>query len=810
MEFKPKRKTSIIARLFLLIIGLVIAGVGVVGVMVMVTYPKLPSMDELRNYQPKLPLQVFSSDGVLLGQFGQEHRIYIDYQDTPKLLVEAILSAEDERFFEHGGIDFLGILRAAIGNITSGHLQSGASTITMQVARNFFLTTQKTFTRKFNEILLAYKIEHSLTKEQILTLYINQIYLGQRAYGFAEAAETYFGKTVDKLTIAEYAVLAGLPKAPSAYNPVVNPKRSHEREIYVLGRMLKHNYITQEQYDTAVAHKITVIKGTVKDSTDAGGYVAEMARQYLYPTYGDDVYTKGFKVYTTVNSKLQQAAYAALRKGILNYDMSRGYAGPEKRVDLTTPDDSTIDQTALGEFDSFTDYGDLLAAIVLHVDGNEIDAIIRNGTHVKITGKQLDPVRKYLGGGEAKQILPGSVIRVIQGTNGWQVGQLPQTQGALVAMNPNTGAILALMGGYDFTANSFNHVMQASRQPGSSFKPFIYSAALDKGFTTETVIDDSQVCFPGGNDGGAWCPKNDDGQFLGPITLRQALTLSRNLVTVKILNQITPKAAISYVSKFGFPESQFQPYLTMALGANEVTPIQMAQAYAVFANGGYLTQPYFISKITDANGNVLAQTQVVNANTTEPVIDKRNAFIMNSILKDVAKYGTGARAWRELHRSDVGGKTGTTNDSKDVWFDGYTPDIVTITWVGYDQPKTLGRQFGATLALPIWIDFMRVALANLPERQLPMPDGIVSEPEGTWKGDTEYNYAGSPIGKHDASGIDSEDSENGQSVEITDNQTSELNASGVKQNGSAPQKALNNPAPAKATSIDDVIENIQD
>ncbi len=810
MEFKPKRKTSIVARLFLLIIGLVIAGVGVVGVMVMVTYPKLPSMDELRNYQPKLPLQVFSADGVLLGQFGQEHRIYIDYQDTPKLLVEAILSAEDERFFEHGGIDFLGILRAAIGNITSGHLQSGASTITMQVARNFFLTTQKTFTRKFNEILLAYKIEHSLTKEQILTLYINQIYLGQRAYGFAEAAETYFGKTVDKLTIAEYAVLAGLPKAPSAYNPVVNPKRSHEREIYVLGRMLKHNYITQEQYDTAVAQKITVIKGTVKDSTDAGGYVAEMARQYLYPTYGDDVYTKGFKVYTTVNSKLQQAAYAALRKGILNYDMSRGYAGPEKRVDLTTPDDSTIDQTALGEFDSFTDYGDLLAAIVLHVDGNEIDAIIRNGTHVKISGKQLDPVRKYLGGGEAKQILPGSVIRVIQGTNGWQVGQLPQTQGALVAMNPNTGAILALMGGYDFTANSFNHVMQANRQPGSSFKPFIYSAALDKGFTTETVIDDSQVCFPGGNDGGAWCPKNDDGQFLGPITLRQALTLSRNLVTVKILNQITPKAAISYVSKFGFPESQFQPYLTMALGANEVTPIQMAQAYAVFANGGYLTQPYFISKITDANGNVLAQTQVVNANTTEPVIDKRNAFIMNSILKDVAKYGTGARAWRELHRSDVGGKTGTTNDSKDVWFDGYTPDIVTITWVGYDQPKTLGRQFGATLALPIWIDFMRVALANLPERQLPMPDGIVSEPEGTWKGDTEYYYAGSPIGKHDASGMDSEDSENGQSVEITDNQTSELNASGVKQNGSAPQKALNNPAPAKATSIDDVIENIQD
>jgi len=818
MEFRPQKKTSLIVKLFWLIISLALAGAGLVAVMIMVTYPKLPSMDELRNYQPKLPLQVFSADGVLLGQFGQEHRIYIDYQDTPKLLVEAILSAEDERFFEHGGIDYLGILRAVLGNLASGHLQSGASTITMQVARNFFLTTQKTFTRKFNEVLLAYKIEHSLTKEQILTLYINQIYLGQRAYGFAEAAETYFGKTVDKLSVAEYAVLAGLPKAPSAYNPVVNPKRSHERELYVLGRMLKHNYITQEQYDQAVAQKIVVIKGTIKDSTDSGGYIAEMARQYLYPTYGDDVYTKGFKIYTTINSKLQQTAYMALRKGLLNYDLSRGYQGPEQRVDLTTPDGSTVDQTALGELDGFTDYGDLLAAIVLHVNGNGIEAIIRNGAHIQISGKQLDPVRKYLSGEAGKQqILPGSVIRVQKGTNGWQVGQLPQVQGALVALNPNNGSIMALMGGYDFTANSFNHVMQANRQPGSSFKPFIYSAALDKGFTTETVIDDSQICFSGGNDGGAWCPRNDDGNFLGPITLRQALTLSRNIVTVKILNQITPKAAISYVSKFGFPESQFQPYLTMALGANEVTPIQMAQAYAVFANGGYLVQPYFINKITDANGNVIAQTQVVNAASGQPVIDKRNAFIMNSILKDVAKYGTGARAWRELHRADIGGKTGTTNDSKDVWFDGYTPDIVTITWVGYDQPKTLGRQFGATLALPIWIDFMRVALSSIPERQLAMPDGIIAEPEGTWKGDTEYYYAGSIIGKHDASGMDDENSDASAPIAITDNQVEPEdteNASGVKGNASASQKSTTNSDATsnsgKKASIDDIIESIQD
>ncbi len=807
MDLQAPKKSSIFAKLFWLVFGLVLAGGSVVAVMIAVTYPKLPSMDELHNYQPKLPLQVYSSDGVLLGQFGQEHRIYVDFDNTPKLLVNAILSAEDERFYEHGGVDILGIIRAALGNITTGHLQSGASTITMQVARNFFLTTQKTFTRKFNEILLSYKIEHSLTKDQILSLYINQIYLGQRAYGFAEAAQTYFGRPLDKLTIAEYAVLAGLPKAPSAYNPVVNPKRSHDREMYVLGRMLKHGYITQEQYDEAVKQKIIVARGTVKDFTDSGSYIAEMARQYLYPTYGDAVYTQGFKVYTTVNSKLQQAAYAALRKGILNYDATHGYQGPEQRVDLTpSSPDSTLDQTALGLFDGITDYGDLFAAIVLQVTPDSIDVILRNGNHLTFSGKQLDWVHKYLGNG-AKSILPGSVIRVRQNNDQWQISQLPQAQGALVAMNPQSGAIQALMGGFDFTANSFNHVMQAKRQPGSSFKPFIYSAALEKGFTTETIIDDSQVCFPGGNDGGQWCPKNDDGKFLGPISLRQGLTLSRNLITVKILNAISPQYAISYVSKFGFSESQFQPYLTMALGANEVTPLQMAQAYAVFANGGYLVQPYFIDKITDANGKLLAQTQPSNIAQQSPVIDPRNAFIMNSILKDVAKYGTGARAWRELHRSDVAGKTGTTNDAKDVWFDGYTPDLVAITWVGYDQPKSLGRQFGATLALPIWIDFMRSALPTLPERQLAMPSGIVTEDGGTWKGDTEYYYEGSIIGKHNASGELGEE-ESGDNLSPQDSNASDpIAAQAAKTDSSSPAAVDNS---TSRGDINDIIKNIQD
>ena len=808
---EPQKKTGRIwLKVIWLILGLALAGAAILAMMIVVTVPKLPSMDELRNYQPKLPLQVYSSDGVLLGQFGQEHRIYLDIPNTPKLLIDAVLSAEDERFYEHGGIDVLGIFRAAIGNLSSGRLQSGASTITMQVARNFFLTTQKTFTRKFNEILLSYKIEHSLSKDQILSLYLNQIYLGQRAYGFAEAAQTYFGRPIDQLTIAEYAVLAGLPKAPSAYNPVVNPKRSAEREAYVLGRMLKHGYINQEQYDQAIAQKIVVIKGSVKDATDSGSYIAEMARQYLYPTYGDAIYTQGFKVYTTIDSKLQQAAYMALRKGLLNYDASTGYQGAETRVDLAANSaDVTLDQTAVGQFDGITDYGDLLAAIVLTVNNDAIDAILRNGQHVKFSGKQLDWVRKYLSAGGDKQILPGSVIRVYQNNTQWQISQIPQVQGALVSINPTNGSVQALMGGFDYTNNNFNHVMQANRQPGSSFKPFIYSSALDKGYTTETVIDDSPACYSGGNDGGQWCPKNDDGKFLGPISLRQGLTLSRNMITVKILNDVTPQYAINYVSKFGFSESQFQPYLTMALGANEVTPMQMAQAYAVFANGGYLVQPYFIEKITDANGRVLAQTAPSNITQQQPAIDPKNAFIMNSILKDVAKYGTGARAWRDLHRNDVAGKTGTTNDAKDVWFDGYTPDLVTVTWVGYDKPKSLGRQYGATLALPIWLDFMRVALAKYPERQLPMPTGIVSEAGGTWKGDTEYYYQGSIIGRHDASGT--VDADSPQAINASEPVAIPLGSS----EASAPVTAAPPPAAAvdnssKVSDINDIIKNIQD
>lgn len=752
---KPeKKKANLLARFItwcFVAFGIVVA---MLVIATAVIYPQLPSMDDLKNYQPKLPLQVYSEDGVLLGEFGQEHRIFIQGEQIPQMLKDAIVSAEDERFYTHGGIDPVGILRAAVGNIMAGGIQSGGSTITQQVAKNFFLSSKRTFGRKFNEILLSYKIEKSLTKDEIITLYINQIYLGQRAYGFAEAAQTYFAKPIDKLSPAEFAMLAGLPKAPSLYNPVVNPKRAKLRQLYVLGRMNTHGYITDEQYAAAKDEQLVVVKGTAKDATNSGAYVAEMVRQYLYPTYGDAVYTQGFKVYTTINSKMQDAAYNSLRNGLLNYDASTGYHGAEAQiVDFQAPTDlANIDASVIGNFDNYIDYGELAAAIVLQVNNKEITVLMRNGNVVKLDGKNMSFIKNYLTKGGDKQVKVGSVVRLRPLKNGWQLSQIPEVQGGLVAVNPNDGSIKALMGGFDFTINSFNHVLQAKRQPGSGFKPFIYSAALDHGYTPETMVDDTAQCFSGGGVGGDWCPKDDDGNFMGTMSVRQGLTLSRNLVTIKVLNDITPQYAISYIAKFGFDTTQFQPYLTLALGAQEATPMQMAQAYSVFANGGKLVQPYFITKVTDAKDNVIANTANAGTGNATQVIDPRNAFIMNSMLQDVARYGTGARS-NALGRSDIAGKTGTTNDSKDVWFNGYTPDLVAITWVGYDQPRSLGRQYGASLALPIWVDFMRVALSGKPVRNLAMPAGIVAVPNGTWKNTTEYYYSENVGKRVDASGI---------------------------------------------------------
>ena len=736
---EPKKSKHILLKLFSY---LVILGIGVASavlITVSIVYPKLPSMDELRNYKPKLPLQIYSSDGALLGQFGQEHRIYVTFDRTPPMLIHAILAAEDERFYQHGGIDYLGVIRAIGANLVSGHIQSGASTITMQVAKNFFLSSRKTFWRKFNEALLAYKIEHSLTKNQILELYINQIYLGQRAYGFAEASRTYFGKPLNTLSIAEYAILAGLPKAPSAYNPVVNKKRSRVRDLYVLNRMKDLNFITEKQCNEAINQRIYVIQGSLRDITDSGSYIAEMVRQMLYVKYGEDLYVSGFKVYTTIDSKMQEAAYTALRNGLLDYDNSRGYRGVEQYIDISNSDNAI--QAIAAAFNNIADFGDLQVAVVLETTNDSVKVRLRNGNNAIISGKSLDFSRKFLTSNTDKSIRIGAVIRVRNVNNQWIISQIPTVEGGFVAIDPNNGGIRALVGGFDFTKNSFNHVTQAMRQPGSSFKPFIYSAALNDGLNANTKMDDSAVCYPSNGGTEQWCPENDEKDFQGPVTLRQALTQSLNVPTVKLLNQITPQYAIDYVTKFGFDKSQFQPYLTMALGANEVTPLQISAAYAVFANGGYLVTPYFIQTITDDAGNIIAKTSPIDIHSSERAIDPRNAYVMNSILQDVVRYGTGARAYRELKRNDLAGKTGTTTDAKDVWFDGYTPNLVAITWVGFDQPKSLGdHAFGATVALPIWINFMRNVLDKIPVNILPMPSGITVVRNATWKGNDEYLY----------------------------------------------------------------------
>ena len=820
------KKPSIMLKLIILLFGLSLATAGVLFIMVVVTYPRLPSMDELQNYQPKLPLQVYSNDGVVLGQFGEEHRIFTSFKNTPKTLINAILSAEDERFYEHGGIDYIGVIRALGLNIISGRKQSGASTITMQLARNFFLTSQKTYSRKFNEVLLSYKMEKSLTKDQILELYINQIYLGQRSYGFGEAALSYFGKPLDQLSIAQYAVLAGLPKAPSAYNPVVNKSRSHDREMYVLGRMKVNGLITEKQYIEAIHEPIEVAKGTSKDATDAGGYAAEMVRQMMYDKYGDDIYTNGYKVYTTIDSKMQQEAYNSLRNGLLDYDTSHGYKGAEQQLNLKdAANDPITDRIIMSSFDSLSDFGDLRAAIVIEMNKELIKVKIRNGNQIEFKGKDLDFVRKFINSGGNKQITRGSVIRVRNIAGKWIITQIPSVEGALVAINPNDGAIKSIIGGFDFTHNNYNHITQAMRQPGSGFKPFIYSAALDKGLSSDTKIDDSEICFPSGGDGGGeWCPKNDDGKFLGTITLRQALTQSVNIVTIKMLSQISPQYAIDYITKFGFDKSQFQPYLTLALGASEVTPLQMAQAYAVFANGGYLVTPYLIKTISDNKGNIIAKTAPVDIHKNQPVIDPRNAFIMNSILQDVVRYGTGVRAYRELKRNDIAGKTGTTNDAKDVWFNGYTPNLLAIVWLGYDQPKSLGsHEFGATLALPIWINFMRQALDGMPETFLPMPQGIKVLHNETWKDNDEYVYDDSseatPISKPSESQPPTEPSheEESQATHIYSIASAPATSESLNKNTqplmpeSSNKKALpqiSEPTTRESSAIDDLIKHI--
>lgn len=702
------------------------------GLAVILSYPTLPSLEVLTDYRPKIPLRIYSTEGVMLGEFGEERRALIAISEVPAVMKQAILAAEDDRFYEHGGVDYIGVIRAAISNLTSGDVKQGASTITMQVARNFFLTREKTLTRKFNEVLLTFKIEHSLTKDEILQLYINQIYLGQRAYGFAAASQIYFGKPLGQVTVAEAAMLAGLPKAPSLYNPVVNPQRAKQRQLYVLRRMHELRFVDDEQFKLAQQQAIVTKRGSQEFGAKAD-YLSEMVRQAVYEKYKDDTYTQGFKVYTTIKYQDQLAAYQAVRAGVLEYDRRHGYRGPEGFIALPkeTPSAKYSAEQLEEALQEISDSGDLVPAVVLEASPKLVRAYCKGGEIAEVSGDALLFVQPALTKKVAlnQRINVGSLIRVLKDDKGaWQISQLPEVEAAFVSGNPRDGAIHALVGGFDFNRNQFNHITQAWRQPGSSFKPFVYSAALEKGFTPATVINDAPLIFDAEQTGNEpWQPKNFDDKFEGPMRMRQALVKSKNMVSIRILQSITPQYARDYTAKFGFDPTKYPAYLTMALGAGSVTPIQMLTGYSVFANGGFRVSPYFVQRIEDANGNVLSKANPVVAGAgAEQVIDVRNAFTMVSMLQDVVRHGTAYRAM-QLGRNDLAGKTGTTNDSVDAWFCGFHPTVVGISWIGYDQPRSLGdRETGGGAALPIWMGYMEKVLKDVPPAVYTMPDNMVA------------------------------------------------------------------------------------
>jgi penicillin-binding protein 1A len=708
-------------------VGLAVVGALLGAFVLALLWPTLPPLDALTDYQPKIPLRIVSADGDLLGEFGEERRAIIRIGEVPDVMKHAILAAEDERFYQHGGVDYLSVLRAAAANVTSG-TQQGAGTITMQVARNFFLTREKTVSRKLREVLLAWKIEASLPKDEILELYVNQIFLGQRAYGFAAASQTYFGKPLADVTVAEAAMLAGLPKAPSAYNPVTNPRRAKSRQMYVLRRMHELRYIDDDQFREAQNAPLTARPAAREATAVHAEFVAEMARQVIYDAYGDEAYTRGITVWTTIRRADQEAAYAAVRKGVIDYDQRHGYRGPDGFINL--PDEQAEQDAVLDRvFQENPDSDNMLTAVVLQATPAQVRAVLANGDQAEVTGAGLKFAQRALSDkAPANQKLRrGAIIRLLREDKKYSITQMPQAEAAFVAVRPDDGAIVSLIGGFDFDRNKFNHVTQALRQPGSAFKPFIYSAALEKGFTPATIINDAPFFVPAEKSGGeAWEPKNYDNKFDGPIRLRVALAKSKNLVTVRVLQAIGPQYAQDYIARFGFDPKLHPAYLTMGLGAGSATPMQMATAYSVFANGGYRITPYLIAKITDSRDAPLSEAKPTLARKdAERAIDPRNAFIMTTLLREVVTSGTATRAL-ELKRKDLAGKTGTTNENVDAWFCGFNAAQVGIAWIGYDQPRSLGaNETGGVAALPIWISYMQRALKGVPEQVLETPTGVV-------------------------------------------------------------------------------------
>ena len=691
-----------------------------------IAYPNLPDVSELSNYRPKLPLRVYTAEGQLIGEFGEERRNLTPIGDIPKVMKEAVLATEDARFYEHNGIDYLGVLRAALANLGRAKSQGG-STITMQVARNVYLSSEKTYTRKIYEMLLTLKLEHQLSKDQILEIYMNQIFLGNRAYGFAAAAETYFGKPLKDVTTAEAAMLAGIPKFPSTANPIANFARARERQLYIIDRMQENGFITADEAAAAKKQELHVRSGGDPRRVHAE-YVAEMVRRMMFAQYGEQTYSRGLKVYTTILAADQTAAYEALRRGILDYERRQAYRGPEKFIDL--PKGAKEREQAISDvLADYPDIGDMTAAVVIDVNPRKITAVTQGGNTVEITGAGLRAAQGGLSprAAPAIQIRPGAVIRVVSKGDSWEAAQLPEVEGALVALDPRDGAVKALVGGFDFEQNKFNHVTQAWRQPGSGFKPFIYSAALEKGFSPTTIVNDTPLFFDASVTGGQpWEPKNYEGGFEGPMTLKRGLARSRNMISIRVLQAITPRYAQDWIAHFGFDPDKHPPYLTMALGAGSVTPMQMATGFAVFANGGWRVNPFLITRITDHTGKVLVESQPTPPTEENRAINARNAFVMNNMLNEVARTGTAARAQATLKRPDLGGKTGTTNDSMDAWFTGYQPTLVASVWIGYDTPRNLGsRETGGGLSLPIWINFMQTALKGVPVAEFKPPAGVV-------------------------------------------------------------------------------------
>jgi len=694
----------------------------------------LPELDALVDYRPKIPLRVYTSDNVLIGEFGQERRDFVAIKDIPLIQRHALLAIEDSRFYAHGGVDFKGVARAVLADLRGG-LKQGASTITMQVARNFYLTKEKLFSRKLTEVMLAYKIERTLSKDQILELYMNQVYLGQRTYGFSSAARVYFGKPLKEVSIAQAAMLAGLPQAPSTINPVVNPQRAQKRQHMVLKRMRELGYINEVQYKQALQENIHVL-GEGQSLNNNAHYAAEMVRQTLFAQFKEETYTRGIVVTTTLVQAEQDAAYEAVRRNVLAYDHRHGYRGPEAFVALPhNPDER--EKLVEATLQKYPANDKLVAAVALVVSPKSVRAMLANGDEITVAADGLRWAAAALApkAPSALKIKPGSVIRVVQDAKKrWTIIQLPSVGAAFVALNNQTGAYRALVGGFDFNTSQFNHVTQAWRQPGSAIKPFIYSAALEKGFSPATWVNDAPLTLTGAETGGQpWTPQNDDDVYSGAITLRTALAQSKNVAAVRLLRSITPQYAHSFLPRFGFDAAKQPVNYTLSLGTGSVTPLQMAGAYSVFANGGFQINPYLIQKVVDTRGMVLFEAKpVLPAQESARVLDARNAFITSSMLHEVTVSGTGASASQKLARQDLAGKTGTSSDAFDGWFAGFSGTTTAVAWMGYATPQSLGaREFGATLALPIWIDFMGVALNGKAPYQAPPPSGV-SYVAGDW------------------------------------------------------------------------------